>query len=286
MGSSISIAESRRVRLLYAAAALLALVMAGVLGWLVTDTAVLVAHAGVVPVLLGFHFDPSRDRFGLLPFVWGSVVVGVLAMAVAVPLALAWAVLAAKRVPRTVGSSLMTAMTMLVAVPSVVWGWWGLETVVPAVRTVLGGPGFSLLAAGVTVAVMVVPTVAALASGSLSQVPSAIEDASRALGADEDTTLVAVTLVEARPGLYRAVLLGEARVLAETMAVAMVVGGQSVARLRIGWPGATLTTGILTHLAAVAPQSLGERAVAAMALLLLVGTGWLGYRLRQLGTDR
>ncbi len=257
--------------------------MAGLTGWLVADTLRLVARAGAAPVLLGFHFDPAHGRFGLLPFVWGSVVVGVLALVVSVPLGLSWAVVAAKRLPRRASSAMTTAMAALVAIPSVVWGWWGLETVVPAVRGALGGPGFGLVAAGVTVAIMVVPTVAALAAASLRAVPAALEDASRALGADEDTTLMAVTLAAARPGITRAVLMGEARVLAETMAVAMVVGGQPVARLQIAWPGATLTTGILTHLAALPPKSPGGQAVAAMALLLLAATTWLGRHLRRLG---
>ena len=272
-----------QVALLWVAAGVLVLWMAGLTGWLVADTLRLLDRVGVVPVLLGFHFQPPQGQFGLLPFVWGSVVVGVLALVVSVPLAVAWAVVATKRVPPRASSAMTTAMTALVAIPSVVWGWWGLATVVPAVRGLLGGPGFGLVAAGVTVAIMVVPTVAALAAESLRAVPAALEDASRALGADEDMTLVAVTLTAARPGLTRAVLMGEARVLAETMAVAMVVGGQPVARLQIAWPGATLTTGLLTHLAALAPGSAGGQAVAAMALLLLVGTGWLGRHLRRLG---
>ena len=277
--------EARRGRLglLWLAAAILVLWMAGLTGWLVADTLRLVSRVGLAPVLLGFHFQPQHGRFGLLPFVWGSVVVGVLALVVSVPLGLSWAVVAAKRLPRRASSAMTTAMAALVAIPSVVWGWWGLETVVPAVRGALGGPGFGLVAAGVTVAIMVVPTVAALAAASLRAVPAALEDASRALGADEDTTLMAVTLAAARPGITRAVLMGEARVLAETMAVAMVVGGQPVARLQIAWPGATLTTGILTHLAALPPKSPGGQAVAAMALLLLAATTWLGRHLRRLG---
>ncbi len=277
--------EARRGRLglLWLAAAILVLWMAGLTGWLVADTLRLVSRVGLAPVLLGFHFQPQHGRFGLLPFVWGSVVVGVLALVVAVPLAVAWAVVATKRVSGRASSAMTTAMTALVAIPSVVWGWWGLATLVPAVRGTLGGPGFGLVAAGVTVAIMVVPTIAALAAESLLAVPTTLEDASRALGADEDTTLVAVTLTAARPGLTRAVLMGEARVLAETMAVAMVVGGQPVARLQIAWPGATLTTGLLTHLAALPPGSAGGQAVAAMALLLLVATGWLGRHLRRLG---
>jgi phosphate transport system permease protein len=275
--------ELRRVRALYAAAGLLAALTAALAAWLIADTLSLVIHAGLLPVALGFQFDPDRGKFGLLPFVWGSVVVGAVALVVAVPLALSWAVLATKRMSPA-GSRLMTGgMTALVAVPSVLWGWWGLSMVVPAVRAALGGPGPGLVAAGVTVAAMVVPTIAALAAESLAAVPPALEDASRALGASEDTTLLAVTLSAARPGLMRAVLLGEARVLAETMAVAMVVGGQPVARLHIEWPGVTLTTGILTHLAALSPATAGGQAVSAMALLLLVAAAWMGRRLRQLG---
>ena len=268
---------------LYLAAALMALFLAVLLVWLVRDTARLLAAVGVVPVALGLSFTPLAGHYGLLPFAWGSAVVGAVALAASVPLGIGFAVAVTKRLPTWAGSGLTSGMTAVVAVPSVIWGWWGLATVVPWLRGATGGPGFSLLAAGVTAAVMVVPTVAALAAGALGQVAPELEDASRALGATEDQTLWAVTMRAAQPGLVQASLMGLGRAVAETMAVAMVVGGQAVARIQVQWPGSTLTTGILGNMAAWPPDSPGGQAVGAMALVLLIGTWWLLRQLHRVG---
>jgi phosphate transport system permease protein len=250
------------------------------------DTLALVRRAGVNPVLFGFRWDPGAGAFGLMPFVWGTVVVGVLALVAAVPLGLGMALWSSRRLPRPVGASVLGLLPGVAAVPSVIFGWWGLAVIVPAVRAVLGGSGFSLLAGGATLAVMILPTVAVLGAEAVAAVPASLEDASRALGATEDATLWRVTVAAAVPGLVRAALLGAGRALAETMAVQMVVGSQATARLRLAAPGSTLTTGILTHATLYPPGSLGSDALTAMAALLLLGTWLLGRELRRWQTGR
>jgi phosphate transport system permease protein len=264
--------DMRRRWLFLASGAVLALMLALVVVWFAVDSVRLVGRVGLNALLFGFRWDPAAGAFGLLPFIWGSVVVGILALLVAIPLGVGLAVVLAKRVPLSVGRTVGGLLTGLVAVPSVVIGWWGLDVVVPAVRRLFGGPGFSLLAAGLTVAVMLVPTLAVLATEALRAVPASLEDASRALGADEDATLWRITLLAAAPGIVRAVILAAGRALAETMAVQMVIGGQPVARLDVAAPGSTLTTGILTHLAVFSPDSPGAEALTVMACCLFIGT--------------
>jgi phosphate transport system permease protein len=265
-------AEAWQRALFLAAGALLVCLMAAVLAWFVADTARLLGSTSLDAVLFGFRWAPEHGQYGLMPFIWGSVAVGVLALLGSVPTGIALGVVTARRIPPAAGRVVTGGLTGLVAVPSVIFGWWGLDVAVPAVRRIAGGPGFSLLAAGITVAVMVLPTLAVLAGEAIRGVPPALEDASRALGAGEDQTLWYVTLRAAGPGIVRAVILAAGRALAETMAVQMVVGGQPVARLPLTWPGSTLTTGILTHLALYPPDTPGAEAVTAMAFLLLIGT--------------
>ena len=272
--------ESGQRRILLAAGVLLAILLAAFLAWMAVDTFALFRRAGPNDVLFGLTWDPGAGRFGLMPFIWGSVVVGVVALAAAVPLGLGLALLATRRLPSRVGRWVTGALPAVVAIPSVIFGWWGLDVIVPAVRTVFGGPGFGLVAGGLTLAVMILPTLAVLAAEAVRAVPERLEDASRALGATEDATLWLVTVSAAGPGFMRAIILAAGRALAETMAVQMVVGGQAVARVQIADPGSTLTTGILTHLALYPPGTEGSQALTVMALLLLAGTWFLGRELR------
>lgn len=271
--------DARQRRLFVAAGGLLALMMAAVLAWFLWDTLSLLTVTGVNPVLFGFRWAPDHGHFGLMPFIWGSVTVGILALLGAVPLGVALAVVIHRRLwgaARVVSAGL----TAMVAIPSVIFGWWGLEVVVPAVRTVFGGPGFSLLAASVTLAVMIIPTLAVLAGEAIRAVPATLEDASRALGATEDETLWHITLTAAGPGIMRAVVLAAGRALAETMAVQMVIGSQARATVHLNWPGSTLTTGILTNMSLYPPGTPGGQALTVMAFLLMAGTWFLARELR------
>lgn len=265
--------------LMAVSATLLALMLAALVAWFAWDTVLVLGRYGVTPVLLGRVWNPAHNQFGLIPFIWGSIVVGVLAIVVAVVLGIALALVLGRRVPPSLRRSLRSGLSLFVALPSVILGWWGLETVVPLVRRVFGGPGFSLLAAGLTLGVMITPTLAALSLAAINGVPSALEEASDALGASPDQTLLRVTVPASLPGLARAVVLAASRALAETMAVQMVIGSQPVARLFLNLPGSTLTTGILVNMAAWPPASSAGEALTVMAALLLFGAWWLSRQL-------
>lgn len=273
--------EARQRHLFLAAGGVLAFLLAALLAWFARDTAAVLSRYGILPVLLGTRWAPHAGWVGLLPFEWGTAVVGVLALVVAVLLGGPLAVVVRRRVPPAVGRVLTAALAGMMAIPSVLWGWWGLDTVVPAVRAGFGGPGFSLLAAGLTLGVMLVPTFAALGAEAVAAVPEIVEDAARALGATEDQTLWSVTVVAALPGFVRALMVAAGRALAETMAVQMVIGGQPNLTLRLTAPGSTLTTAILTQLSASPPGTPGGRALTVMAALLLAGTWWLARELKR-----
>ncbi|MDA8193611.1 MAG: ABC transporter permease subunit [Thermaerobacter sp.] len=271
-------AHSRRLRtdrrqqvLLGAAAGLYAAVGLGVLLMLLVSSGPLLLRVGVWQALLGVHWNPLAGQFGLVPFMSGTLLVTALAILLALPLAMALAVVGA-RVLRGTGPSLMTrGLTVLAAVPSVIYGWWGLTTVVPVVRRWSGGPGFSLASAGIVLALMILPTLAVLFQDALTRVPPTWQEGSLALGATDDQTLVRLIWPAARANLFRAMLVAVARALGETMAVQMVIGGQTIWQLNLLRPGATLTTQILTDLAVFPPGTAGYRALAVMALLLMAG---------------
>jgi phosphate transport system permease protein len=263
-----------------AAAAVLAAMLLALTVWSGYGLVALVGRFGLAPVLLGKTWRPEAGAVGLMPYIWGSVVVGVMATALGSALGLATAVAVGRRLAAWAATPVRSLLTAFTAVPSVILGWWGLNAVVPWVRALTHGPGFSLLAAGLTVGVMIAPTVAVMGVAAVEGVPRLWEEASDALGAAPDQTLLRLTIPAAAPGLARAVLLGAGRALAETMAAQMVIGSQPVARLALADPGSTLTTGILVNMAVWPPGSPGGQAVTAMALLLLVGAWWIARQLR------
>jgi phosphate transport system permease protein len=236
--------------------------------WLGIPTWQLFGGQGALNVLLGTQWDPIAGAVGLLPFLYGSLLVTVVALAVALPLGLAVAV-ALEYVLAGSRRWLLSLLTAMGAVPSVIYGWWALATIVPALRR-LDGSGFSLLAAGLVVAVMVLPSFAVLARQALAAVPAEVLEGALALGATDDQALWRVLLPAAADGLRAAGLLALARALGETMAVQMVVGGQAYVGWSIPHPGATLTSQILTDLASLPEGTPGHQALDVMALLLLV----------------
>jgi phosphate transport system permease protein len=220
--------------------------------------------------LLGTHWDPLASRYGLAPFVAGSVVVALLALVVSVPLSLGVAVISQRLLPGRWRPLLTQGLTVFATIPSVVFGWWGLQTVVPAIRRLFDVPGFSLLAAGLVLGLMMLPTLAVLFGHALGSVPNLWVEASYALGATEDQTLIFLIGRYVWPQLMRAVLVGLTRAMGETMAVQMVIGGQSAWPVHLLAPGATLTTQILTDVGVFPPGTLGAAALDVMALTLLV----------------
>lgn len=221
-------------------------------------------------VLSGF-WDPLRDGYGLGPFVAGTIAVSVVALVGAVPVALGIAVVVSEELGPAIRDLATRALTVLTAVPSVIFGWWGLQMVVPFVRAHLGGPGFSILAAGIVLALMVLPTLALFFARALAGVPGDYREASAALGGTRDQTLTRMVLRCALPGLMNGLIVGIARAVGETMAVQMVIGGQAAVPGGLTAPGATLTTQIVTDMTVFPPGTRGHAVLDVMALTLFVG---------------
>lgn len=256
--------------------------------------------------LAGSAWDPVRESYAVGPALLGTLVTSGLALALATPLALAAAVYTAELAPPRVRVWLTALTDLLAAVPSVVYGLWGFQVLVPALRAhvlpalralpgvgegpLLGGPvyGPGLLAASLVLAVMVLPFIAAVAREVLRAVPAAQREAALALGATRWETATQVVLPYAARGIVGGVMLGLGRALGETIAVAMVVGGAH------GWPASLAAPGYT--LGALVVNEFGEAsgeahlaalmaAGAALFVVTLVVNALARWLVRRVGAD-
>ena len=192
----------------------------------------------------GLHFwttstwDPVAGEFGALPFIWGTLYSSIVALMIATPIALGIAVFISELSPAWLKDPLIFLTELLAAIPSIVYGLWGIFVLVPAVRQLqlhtpealkalplFSGPpfGVGMLAAALILAVMVIPFSSAIAREVLKTVPVAQREAAYALGATRFEAIRAAMFF-ARTGIIGAVMLGFGRALGETMAVTMVIG--------------------------------------------------------------
>jgi phosphate transport system permease protein len=200
-----------------------------------------IQHFGL-SFLVGQHWDPVKSSFGALPVIYGTVVSSFLALAIAIPVGVAVAVFLAEPGLTRLRGVIGTGVEMLAAIPSVVYGLWGLYVMAPWVfRHIdvpivdrlgwigpLQGPARqqSLFAAALVLAVMVLPTLASISRDVVRSVPSGMREASFALGATWWETTWQVVLPAARAGIFGATILALGRALGETIAVTMVIGNR------------------------------------------------------------
>jgi phosphate transport system permease protein len=214
----------------------------------------------------GWHFlvssdwDPGNDNYGALPFILGTLVSSLLALLIAVPISVATAVYLTELAPLWLRQPLVMFIELLAAIPSVILGFWGMDVMVPwlhhhlspALRSTLGflplfqgeGYGYCMLAAGIILAIMIIPIITSVSREILRSVPSLQREAAYALGATRwEVTRIAV-LSYAKKGIFGAVILGLGRALGETMAVTMVIGNSPQFVLSLFKPGSTLASWI------------------------------------------
>jgi phosphate transport system permease protein len=232
-------------------------------------------------------WDPVAEQFGAIPFVYGTLVSSLLALLLAVPLGIGAAIYLAEIAPAWLRSPVAFLVELVAAVPSVVYGLWGIFVLAPLLRTwvepalgsTLGflplfqGPpyGVGMLAAGIVLAIMVVPFITAVSREVLLAVPRIQREAALALGATRwETTRIAV-LRYGRSGLIGAVLLGLGRALGETMAVTMVIGNRPEVALSLFAPGYTMAS-VIANEFTEATSDLYLAALIEIGLMLFLVT--------------
>lgn len=179
---------------------------------------------GLHDFLLKSDWDPQTGKFGIYPMVAASLWVTFGAMVVGAPLGVAGAIFLSEFVPKSVMRVIKPAIELLAAIPSVVYGFIGVMVLAPLIRTQLGGPGLSLLAASIILGIMILPTVISISIDSIQAVPQSYREGSLALGATTWQTIHMVTIKAAKSGIIASIILGMGRAIGETMAVIMVAG--------------------------------------------------------------
>ena len=207
----------------------------------------------------GWHFlvtrtwDPNAGEFGALPFVYGTLVTSLLSLFIAVPLGVGAAIFLSELAPPRLSGALTFLIELLAAVPSVIYGLLGVfvmlplikEYLAPPLRSALGwtplfeGPfyGVSILAAGIVLALMILPFIVSVSRQVLLAVPADQREGALALGATRWETTSRVVVPFARRGIYGSIFLALARALGETMAVTMVVGNVPQIKASLLSPG-------------------------------------------------
>jgi phosphate transport system permease protein len=243
--------------------------------------------------LTSSDWDPVAEKFGAAAYIYGTVITAVLSVLIAGPIGVACALYVAEYAPKWLAEPVSFLITLLAAIPSIIYGLWGFRILAPIMRAavepflkntlgnvpVLGalfsGPtvGRDYLVAGVVLAIMILPTITAVSREILRAVPNTQREGMLALGATRWETIQRAVLPYARGGIAGAIILGLARALGETMAVTLVIGNSSnQIRPSLFTPGYTLASAIANQFTE-ADKEIYFSAVVEIALVLLLVAG-------------
>lgn len=272
-------------RWLSCAAAVAAVFLLGWILWEVVHAAKPALEKFGPGFLTGTTWQPNRERYGVLPFLIGTGATALIALVLAFPPGLAIAIfLTEDFVPLAVRRIVRFVVELLAAIPSVVYGLWGIFVVVPMVQTfggwvserfgyipLLAGPAYgnSLLSAALVLALMVLPTITAISRGSLAVVPRTLREGAYALGATRWETILGVIIPTAAPGVVAATILALGRAMGETMAVAMLIGNSPRLAWSIFSPSGTLASLLANQFGEAEGMQVAALMYAALVLVAL-----------------
>ncbi len=176
----------------------------------------------------GTVWKPGKDLYGILPMILASCYVTAGAIVVGVPMGLLCAIYLCRYSTRPVYRLLKPAVELMAGIPSIVYGFFGLMVLVPAIQNLTGTSGKGLLTASLLLGAMILPTVVSVAESALTAVPEQYYEGSLALGATHERSVFSVELPAAKSGVLSGVILGIGRAIGETMAVIMIAGNQAI----------------------------------------------------------
>lgn len=232
-------------------------------------------------------WDPVRDIYGALPFIYGTIASSLLALLIAVPISIGVAIFLSELAPAWLRGPVGFLVELLAAVPSVVYGLWGIfalapwlrDTVEPMLAKLFGflpffqgaQHGFGLLAGGIILAIMITPTISSVSREVLRAVPSPLREGALGLGATRWEAVRVAVLPYARSGLVGATILGLGRALGETMAITMVIGNRAEISASLFAPSYTMAS-VIANEFTEATGELYLSSLAEVGLLLFVVT--------------
>jgi phosphate transport system permease protein len=241
-----------------------------------------VTKVGIAQFVRGTDWDPVRDAYGALPFIYGTLVTSLLGILIALPVSIGLALFLTEMAPSKLSTIVAFPISILAGIPSVVFGLWGLFVLAPILRRdvqpflahTLGflplfrGPplGLGYMAAGIILAIMILPTITSIAVEVLRTVPGSLREAALALGATRWEMIRISVLPYARAGILGATILGLGRALGETMAVTMVIGNSPTISASLFAPGYSLPAVIANEFAEA--SGMQTSALAALGLIL------------------
>lgn len=223
---------------------------------------------GLKNFIFGLKWKPSIDLYGIFPMIVGSITVTLGALILGVPLGLFTAVFLARYCPKQLYNFFESGVKLLAGIPSVVYGFFGLTVIVPAIRNIFGGNGTSILAASIVLAIMILPTIISVSESSIRAVPSLYFEGSLALGACKERSIFLVELKAAKSGIMAGIILGVGRAVGETMAVIMIAGNQAILPRSLVKGIRTLTANIVLEMGYAA--DLHRDALIATSVILFI----------------
>jgi len=231
--------------------------------------------------LKGQEWNPIKGEFGALPFIYGTVASSLIALLISVPFSLGIAIFLVEQAPRYIARPVGFLVELLAAIPSVVYGLWGIFVLAPFLRQYVEPvlaklfgwtpffrgtiTGIGLLTGGIILAIMVTPIISAVVRDVLAAVPGSQREAALALGATK-WEMIRVVLVNGAPGIAGAVILGLGRALGETMAVTMVIGNRPQVSLSLFEPSYTIASAIANEFT----EATGDLYLSALVELGLI----------------
>lgn len=224
---------------------------------------------------LSSDWEPKEERFGVFSMIIGSLIVTTGAMGVGIVFSVGLAIMLTQFSPPRLTAVLKPIIELLAGIPSVVYGFVGVVTLVPLIREYLGGPGLSVLAASIVLGIMVLPTVTSISIDALRAVPRPYWEGSIALGATRWQTTHMVMLKAARSGIVAAIILGMGRAVGETMAVIMIAGNALEIPHSILDPVRTLTSNIaleMGYASGLHRQALFATGVTLFVIIMVLNT--------------
>lgn len=237
------------------------------------------SEIGIAEFLTGTTWRPGNDIYGIFPMIMGSIYVTAGAVLIGVPVAILTSVFMAKYCPKKIYPLLKGATELLAGIPSVIYGFFGMIVLVPAIRTFgkslkaadiieKSGDGNSILTASLLLAMMILPTIIGVTEAAIRAVPEHYYEGSLALGATRELSIFKVVLPAAKSGLIAGVVLGVGRAIGETMAVIMIAGNQPRLPGDILQGVRTMTANIVLEMGYA--SGLHRQALIATAVVLFV----------------
>ena len=269
--------EDRIARILMLSAAVLSSLVLFIIAVALFDKSLpILISRPLSDLLLSSKWQPWNAEFGFYPFIMGTIWVTALAMAISVPPSLLTSIYLAEYAPIRIRELVRPVVDLLAGIPSVVYGLWGVLVVVPLIRDYLGPlagvstTGYTVLAGGIVLAIMVFPIIISISEEVVRSVPQAVREASMGLGATKWQTVKHVVIRGALPGIIAAIILGFGRAFGETMAVLMVVGNLPQVPSSVFDPGYPLPALIANNYGEMMSIPSYDSALMLAAVLLLL----------------